>query len=383
MDTTPILQNTPPGAKPPKEYIRTFERDMEILKRGGKPDLKPLSSTGTPVPVAIQTPPDIPFLPPPAPAFKPAVPTPPKPEPSPRPAEAPSVGGKSSPIKTYSDDFLQKFKKTKASTATVLAAEQDAKFGVPQEAPEKPSRGNIIYIIAGIVLLLLGSTGAYIAYTRYLTNVEPIVLSTIGVASVPIFVDDKEKITAETPVAILQAIKQSLTRSLSPNTVRLLYTDFSTTTDNSVFAALQLPAPGALLRNVDASRSMVGVVNSDGTQSPFFVLSVASYGDTFAGMLSWEKTMPKDLSALFPSYAEGFGGQATSTTTIATSTPPLFTVFFHDEVVSNHDVRIYRDSEGRSVLMYGYWNQRTLIIARDPSAFIEIIGRLATARTKN
>ena len=55
---------------------------------------------------------------------------------------------------------------------------------------------------------------------------------------------------------------------------------------------------------------------------------------------------------------------------------------FHDEVVSNHDVRIYRDAAGKSILLYGYWNQFTLVIARDPAAFTEILGRLATSRSQ-
>ena len=118
------------------------------------------------------------------------------------------------------------------------------------------------------------------------------------------------------------------------------------------------------------------VVGTGGKQSPFFILSVASYGDTFAGMLSWEPTMPRDLGALFHSYLTNV-----STSTSATSTPKVSApILFRDEVISNHDVRIYRDAEGRSILLYGYWNQTTLIIARDPEAFIEIAGRISTSR---
>ena len=71
-----------------------------------------------------------------------------------------------------------------------------------------------------------------------------------------------------------------------------------------------------------------------------------------------------------------------STSSPQATVPPArtFSIFFFDEVVANHDVRIYRDAEGRSILLYGYWNQTTLVIARDPSAFAEILGRLATSR---
>jgi hypothetical protein len=367
MDTpiTPPVPLTPTGAEPPKKYIRTLEGDMEAVKKGIIPNLSPLKaqSTVTPTPIPTQIP---------------------KPEPPPPPPTQKVESVRLSPIETYSGDFLQRMKETHASTATVLAAEQDASTsGVPQDPPRKPPKSNIIYIIAGVILVLLGIAGSYIAYTSYLTKVEPIILA--PTVSAPIFVDDKEKISGTNPKEILQAIEQSLTRPLAPNTVRFLYTDSATTTDNSVFSALQLPAPGALLRNMNASRSMAGIINAGDSQNPFFILSVTSYGDTFAGMLSWEPTMVRDLSALFPQYSSATSTTATSspqTTATSTTKSTVLIASFRDEVIANHDTRVYYDSEDRSILLYGYWDQRTLVIARDRAAFTEIVGRLATTRTQ-
>ena len=386
---TPPASPTPTGAPAPqpspkatvdtaKKYIRTLEGDMEAIKKGIVPNLSPLKAPATTIPATPATP----VLHPSPEA------TEDKAAPIPAPAQIPVPI--QNPVKSYSSDFTQKMKETRASTATVLAAEQDAgKSGVPQDQPEKSHRSNILYIIAGVALLIFGIAGSYIAYSRYLASAEPVILAPAVYS--PIFADEKEKISGTSPDEIMQAIKQSLTRSLAPNTVRFLYTDFATTTGKSVFSALQLPAPGALLRNINASRSMVGIVSAGGSQNPFFILSVASYGGTFAGMLSWEPAMIRDLSELFPSFAGGFGGQASSTimaaSTDSTDSPrataastPILTTSFYDEVVNNHDVRIYRDAEGRSVLLYGYWNQTTLVIARDTEAFTELIRRLATTR---
>ncbi|MBI2025251.1 hypothetical protein HYT04_00480, partial [Candidatus Kaiserbacteria bacterium] len=191
----------------PKKYIRTFAGDIEAIKKGVVPNL--------------------------------------------------------SPLKTYAGDFSDRMKETKASTATVLAAEQDARTGAP-ESPAPTTKSNFLYVIAGAVLLILGTVGAYIAYTRYLMGVEQIIL--VPAASAPIFVDEKEKISGTSPNDLLSAIGQSLARPLAPNTVRFLYTDFATTTDKSVFSALQLPAPGALLRNINAARSMAGIISAGGNQ---------------------------------------------------------------------------------------------------------------------
>jgi hypothetical protein len=359
---TPPASSSPPigdlgvqetkGAVLQKKYIRTFAGDMESVKKGIIPNLSPMKAPPEPAPVPVNV------VPPPQAVSSP------KPEPP------------SAPLETYEGDFSKRMKSMNASTATVLAAEQDAISGESTIEREKPPHSNILYLVAGALLLVLGISGSYFAYTRYLTEVQPVIVARAVTA--PIFVDEKEKISAEGAKELLQAVAQSSTRALAPNTVRFIYTDSATTTDKSIFSALQLPAPGALIRNINASLSMAGIVSTNDGQHPFFIISVASYSDTFAGMLSWEATMPRNLSALFPPYPQN----SFSTTTASTSTPTLPTSFpsFRDEIVNNHDARVYRDSENRSIIIYGYWNQTTLVIARDPSAFSEILDRLATAR---
>lgn len=332
----------------PKRFVRTFAGDIQTIKEGGKPNLAP---------------------------FK-------KPE----------------PLKTYSGDFSDKVEETGASTTTILAAEQDAAAKFQEEIAEKPfRRENKLYAIAGAVLLLVGIVGAYIAYASYLAKITPVAVTNTVFS--PIFTDEREKISGTTHSAVLQAIKQSLTRPLLPNNVRLLYIDSTAEPNTSVFSILQLNAPDVLLRNINNASSIAGIINSNDpssplgsvNQNPFFILSVASYGDTFAGMLSWEPRMPQDLEILFlQNPSQPTNGQSSTTTElkivkVVTQTPTAKAPIsaFRDEAVGNHDVRIYRDDTGKNVLLYGYWNQTTLVIARDHEAFAEIIKRLATARARN
>src|SRR3989344_9238534 len=162
------------NAPAPKKYIRTLEGDMEAVKKGITPNLSPLKTPSVvPAPVKI-----------------------PEPRHSLKATEGTAL--KLSPIETYSSDFLQRMKDTHASTATVLAAEQDAStYGITQDPPRKSPKSNIIYIIAGIILVLLGIAGSYIAYTSYRTKEEPIFFT--PTVSAPIFVDDKEKISGTSP----------------------------------------------------------------------------------------------------------------------------------------------------------------------------------------
>ena len=376
---------------------------MAALKNGGIPNLAPLAEhsptpaeppveapPAAPVPIKIQTPPPplppapvpakikTPPPPPPAPIPEPEPePEPlPKPEP-PLPVVPPEAPVKPTPLQTYESDFTDRMKETRASAITVLAAEQDAGSTAPAPTPQDAPHGGR-YILIGVVLLLLGGAGVYVAYTRYLANSGPVIIA--PTVSAPIFVDEREQVSG-TGSVLLQAIERSVARPLASGSVRFLYLMNATTTENnSVFLALNLPAPDILLRNVNAG-GMAGVINEGGTQSPFFILSVASYRDTFAGMLSWEPTMPNDLAALFPPLPLSDASTTAATTTAAASVPGAQQKF-RDEVIANHDVRVYRSALGKSVLLYGYWNQTTLIIARDTAAFTEIVQRLATSRAQ-
>jgi len=377
METNVPASSGTSGTGVPEKYVRTFAGDMETFKKGGTPDLVPLTSathedTATRAP-AIPLPPSAPV---PAPAKNP-------PPALPHAYVPPPVAN--APIKTYSSDFTERMKGLHASTATVLAAEQDsAPIVAGASVPATHSRRSLFSVIAGVILLVAGIAGATVAYLRYETANAP-VIPVLGV-SAPIFVDNREQI-AGSGSALLLSIEKSLVRPLSSGVIRLLYTENGGAT--SLFASLPLSAPGALLRNTIAEGSMAGIIRKSGVQTPFFILAVSSYSNTFGSMLSWEKTMPHDLSVLFPSYAAvtSVAPSSSATTTATTSTSSAQTAQsragFVDAVVANHDVRVYRDTASRDVIVYGYWNQTTLVIARDSAAFAEILGRLASSRAQN
>lgn len=326
-----------------------------------------------------------PLPPPPAPPPKQAPPPPERParpqKPKPKPKAKPAKPAKpdkpqSSPLETYGGDFADRVKDTKAAPLTVLAAEQDAGRSAVKEteAPRTDVRKNVLYALAGVLLLLIGAGAAFFAYGYYAHKPQPVVVQPS--ASTPIFVDEQQTVSG-TGSALARAIIASSKKDLGFNKVRLLTLTGTSTSDESVFSALELPAPGVLLRNIDAKGSMAGIVNVSGTQTPFFILAVSSYGDTFAGMLDWEPRMAADLSTLFPPYGTGGAVAASS----STSTVPTRASGFVDEVVANHDARAYRDQNGKTAVIYGYWNQGTLVIARDEAAFSALVGRLANSRS--
>ncbi|MFA7302659.1 MAG: hypothetical protein WC030_02835 [Candidatus Paceibacterota bacterium] len=405
MDTD--IQTPTTGGSPTdpaqKKYIRTFAGDMAVAQKGGTPDLVPLAP-----------PVDAPVVPPPPP---------PAPEPVPldeqareeararvrakiaedeqhdvhRPTERPAplvkndegdTGEAPSPVRTYADDFSGRVKEQKASVATVLAAEQDA-TGPSGESVRESSVSTWLSIVGGVLLLGVSGVGIYYAYTIYVRDNTPVVLAPQITA--PIFVNEQELVAGEGAV-LLEAMQASLARPLASGAVRLLASPSATTTRKSLFVALSLAAPNILTRNIQGSESMVGIIHTEGEGSAFFLLSVVSYRDTFAGLLQWEPKMQRDLEPLFPPYPEpALVAALAATSTVPASKPvpattsptvPAYVPTFRDEVIANYDVRVLRDAQGRSLVLYGYWNQENLIIARNAAAFTEIVGRLANARTQ-
>lgn len=386
MDAKDVIIHDSSEDTRPERYGRTLARDAETLQRGGIPDMAPLSQSAAKERLVAGSP-----LAPPVPTAPPAASPPPPPRA--HTLTPPLV----TPIETYAGDFLDMVKKTNASSATVLAAEQDKEKRSPvPQVPQERSRGNLLYVIAGAVLLVAGVAGAYAAYSRYLSALAP-VASILGV-SAPIFIDEREQISGSSS-AIFKAVEASIARPPATGAVRLLYGATATT---SIVATLLAKAPDIVRRNMNANNSMAGIVNAGGSASPFFILSVSSYGNTFSGMLWWEKTIVNDLLALWG----GARPSATTSSTVATTSPPVSekaargtavatastssgqattaarATGFRDEVIGNHDARVYRDEAGRSVLLYGYWDKTTLIIARDPGAFIEILQRFAASRAQ-
>jgi len=438
MDARTPLPGTPLSGDLPKKYIRTFAGDMETVQKGGTPDLAPLEEVkpaapttkhpapqpppqqSTPLPSVrpnlgpipefqVNKPPSppVPLIQKPPPPLSPVSEVQPLPPPPPLPPEPIRILEESAPLETYTSDFSHRMKETKASTATVLAAEQDAP---PPPAPSAPRRApGTLVIVAGVVLLVVGGFGIYFAYQLYQEARAPVISAPTVPA--PIFVETRAQLVGSGST-LMQAIGQSVGEPLAPHTIRLLYETTATSsglssseTYTDIFSSLQLPAPNTLLRNIPVEGNMAGVVNSGSpdssgaSQSPFFILSVGSYGETFSAMLSWESRMPHDFAELFPPFPEE---ELTASSTIATSTPlgaaqasttvitassalPVQALAsgFRDEVINNTDVRVYRDAAGRSVLLYGYWNQETLVIARNPAAFAEILSRIISAHTQS
>ncbi|KND51245.1 MAG: hypothetical protein ABA06_02955 [Parcubacteria bacterium C7867-001] len=324
-------------------------------------------------------------LPPPPPA-------PPRPEPK-KPARAADTP---SPLHTFKSDFAERVNTKRASTFAVLAAQSDA-AGTPAPAPLKVRKPLPITGIVGGLLIIAGITG--IGFAVSFMQSKP---KTPVIAGIPsIIFADKQKEVVGVGDELMSALAAASEEPLPEGNILLTYVTESSTTPRGVITtplaggalirALSLPAPDILLRNLDEA-STVGVVRAGDEARPFFLLRVLSYERTFAGMLAWESSIARDLATIYPEHpAASFFPNLFGSSTPATTTgnagattilhQPVRTAGFVDAVVANHDVRIYADEDGRPVLLYGYKDKTTLIIARNEAAFAAILKRLAATKS--
>lgn len=92
--------------------------------------------------------------------------------------------------------------------------------------------------------------------------------------------------------------------------------------------------------------------------TPFIILTNNFFQNAFAGMLSWESTMPADLSAIFGITPAEWSSGA-----------------FHDKLIKNKNVREFTDSSGNVLFLYSFIDNNTLVIAQNEAALGEIITR--------
>lgn len=288
------------------------------------------------------------------------------------------------PIHTYKSDFAEHIDEKNASVFSVLAAEKDARGGSLETL--RPHKKGQSRLIIGGMLILLGIVGVYTAY-RWSQDLS-IVPTEQAIPSL-VFADARKELAGGGP-DLLAALAEA-GKDLPKGNVLVTYITNASTTDEGIIsfpasggvfiAQLGLPAPSILLRNIE-DVSTVGVINTTEPRA-FFILRVSSFEHTFAGMLEWEETMGQDLAVLYPAYVdpappvvEVATSTATTTTPVVVPPPPPPPVFV-DVVVASRDARTLVDHQGRTILLYGYRDKQTLIIARDEAAFTQLVERLA------
>ena len=387
-----------PVPLPPKPVVEKPAASTEAPSK--LPVFPPLPIPDTPIPTPQKEIPKAPEQPPTvsAPAIAPAIERQPYREPI-EPYTPPERKAALTPesFHTYTSDFANRIDSKNASAFSVLAAEQDAgratNPATVSKRPKSISKG-VLAIATGMLLLVLAGGGVFFTY-QFVTTMRDTPIASITVPSI-VFADEYRKLEG-TGSVLMQGLVAASNGALVSGNVLVTYiltetpaeggTLIQTPAGGAAFIrALMIPAPDILLRNI-ADESTVGVIHAGTETNTFFALRVDSYERTYAGMLTWEPLMARDLAALYPLHP----AQETRTeiepstaTTTASTTPVRETpatqasarTRFEDSIVANHDVRILKDTDGKTLMLYGYADKRTLIIARNEVSFEALLARL-------
>ncbi|MDE2188138.1 MAG: hypothetical protein KGJ35_00210 [Patescibacteria group bacterium] len=292
-------------------------------------------------------------------------------------------------LRTLEGDIQEAIQKKNASAASMVLSEKRVKSNVPAETntESQGSRKKIFITIMSIALVLMGLGGAYVLYLYSPLSVRvPTVPQQTAVPSIFGANEQKtldfsglnrggvqtavknvlSKVGTNTAGSILQIIPVTTdngsTANGKPVATIVPITDFLTMTGMSV--------PDILFRSLDTNW-MLGVYNDNGTAAPFIVLSDNFFQNAYAGMISWEKGMPDNLSLIFPSVEQPV---ISGTSTVAQYFDIQGT--WKDGVISNKDIRLFTRQDGNELIMYSFVDPGIIVITTDSHALSEIINRL-------
>lgn len=142
-------------------------------------------------------------------------------------------------------------------------------------------------------------------------------------------------------------------------------------TGRTLLESLNIYVPSELARSLKNDFA----IGSMGGNARFIILKISYYANAFSGMLKWEKNIYKDLKNILGLKNESF--EVTGTTT---SSYNLKTSMFYDGIISNRDSRILRDGQDKTLLVYSFIDNETLVITSNENLLKVITQKLTIKR---
>lgn len=283
------------------------------------------------------------------------------------------------PLKTYRGDAEEAIQRQKESLASMALREQKKRAtGKEFETPPtiSPENQKRIMVIAAVVIGIAAIGGGIFALVRSgnfsFTTIDPgetvVVKNNPATPSlVPPRYEREVDVTTNTSKGALAGIVAEETRKgqEAGSITSVFLTQVRSQALQTVGAGKEIvsagtflstfftDAPDALKRSLD-NNFMLGIYYDIAQKGhAFLVFKTNSFETSFAGMLSWEKTLPQDLGLLLGSK-EGTGG-------------------FKDVVMRNKDTRALLDRAREPVLLYSFIDRNTILITPNKETFGNIL----------
>lgn len=341
------------------------------------------------------------------------------------------------PLRTYEGDIAEALAHKRTSVATIAIAESKKRDG--QDAisnntnTENTHSGvgkKILLILLSLILIGAGVIGAYYLYTKSplaTTTKTPVTTQPIVIKSI-IPSDSQVNISIDNlnPEQIKQKVLNEINNSKTPNTIKEIIltknkdNQKTKPATNQMTDLMKITAPSILVKSL-LSDWMLGTYTDElGNTDTFVVVMSDFFQDSFAGMLQWENVMADDLKSYIttspiknivngpplPSTTATISKPATKTSTkitttnkttkksapvsvststeISTSTPteepviPYQTIRgqFNDRIIRSRDARVFKTSDGKTLFVYSFIDNKHLIFTGKENTLSGIISRL-------
>lgn len=312
-------------------------------------------------------------------------------------------------IRTYESDVAELMATKRSSLVDMVIAEQskkkevEEKVAVVKEVKTKSFNKKILFVGLSLLIIVCGLIGFYIFYQKSaLSTPKPQVKQALpqslvaadAQAVAPINLQSGGNLSGQDLAIEINLILKSKSGIGDGKIVEVVLSKKSGENNVRVPAfeainAMSIGAPDILVRSLENNLFMGGyMVGSD--PKLFMILKNNFFQNSYAGMLSWEKSMPDDLSTLFNlktstepvAPIENVASTTeTSSTTSALKSRPVSSFFgirgkFVDKQIRNRDVREFIDDRGNMLFLYAFLDKDTLMISADEGAMLEVIDRI-------
>ncbi|MAJ97476.1 hypothetical protein CL644_01335 [bacterium] len=278
-------------------------------------------------------------------------------------------------VHTFKDDIQHLVRNQKTSLTRIAAMESNRRANdSPREDIEEEPKKAMVIVFLTILFVIIASLFVLGSYYAYRLNTTPPAAQQ-GTSSF-IFIEGREYVDvtgvqARDVIELLASVRRNTFFSLG-SMVELYLTEkitgeneqeVSERLDSKYFLeTIRARIPITFLQTLGEDY-ILGIHVLD-ENIPFLLLTTRSYGNAFAGMLAWEKSIEEDLLPLF-SPRSSFIKPASATGAN----------IFEDTVMDNLDVRILYDEDGIARIMYAFIGQDAIAITTDARTLTELANR--------
>jgi hypothetical protein len=272
-------------------------------------------------------------------------------------------------IRTYQGDMADAIRTQNESVVSIQRMEE-VKHRKEEviDTVVKKERSRFLLFLLGTMILTVGATaGGWFTYQEFNRRIGPPFVEIPSNRLIPSLREvriDASKLSRD---SLIDAVRSELSLLTVPEreVMHLVLTDGEGESAplfpiEKFFATLKTSAPGSLVRALDPL-FMIGAIEEE-SPSVFLIIRLDSFENTFAGMLSWEKSLVGDIGPLF-NTADELKGLEPGTA-------------FEDAIIKNKDVRAIYNMQDKLLLVYSYYDTSTLIITDNAETLSSIIARL-------